>query len=366
MNQRRFSFFADPTKTTSGNGFWQDLCAKLKNSALYDPVHYDSLFCNISVPLRVLLLNKLKGKQILLRVDGVYHEKFCVDCLNRLHNPVIRLFMKGVYLIFRNSNVTSEVFNLFVKNYSPLIKIFLADLLIFQSEFSRRMNQHYFPKKPNTVIPNGQKYSRISSVKDDSAIYLVTTYDYFRPSKRVAELLDFVCWAREQKSQNFQLTLLGYRTDFAPKNLTDQHKKTIETADFVHRVPAFSGFNDQVRSKLGEHHLYLTLTYRDNCPNAVVEALASGLPVVGTRSGGLHDIVGDAGILIDLLDPDDSHFSSFDYSFDYPAFDKGELLDAVLTVISNYQTYQNRVQKRFNDDLDMSVIGQKYIEALNL
>lgn len=43
-------------------------------------------------------------------------------------------------------------------------------------------------------------------------------------------------------------------------------------------------------------HAYLTLTHQDACPSAVIEAMASGLPVVHPTSGGVPELVAEAGI----------------------------------------------------------------------
>ena len=44
-------------------------------------------------------------------------------------------------------------------------------------------------------------------------------------------------------------------------------------------------------------HAYITMKYLDPCPNAVIEALACGLPVLYSGSGGVPELVGDdAGI----------------------------------------------------------------------
>jgi glycosyltransferase involved in cell wall biosynthesis len=50
-------------------------------------------------------------------------------------------------------------------------------------------------------------------------------------------------------------------------------------------------------------HVLLHLKYKDPCPTVVIEALACGVPVVGSRSGGLPELVGDAaGVLLDVPD----------------------------------------------------------------
>jgi glycosyltransferase involved in cell wall biosynthesis len=44
-----------------------------------------------------------------------------------------------------------------------------------------------------------------------------------------------------------------------------------------------------------EAHLLLHLKYHDPCPTVVIEALACGVPVIGSRSGGMPELVGDDG-----------------------------------------------------------------------
>src|SRR5688500_5088932 len=46
--------------------------------------------------------------------------------------------------------------------------------------------------------------------------------------------------------------------------------------------------------------VFLPLELNPPCPNAVIEALASGLPVIGFRTGALPELVGaDGGVLVD-------------------------------------------------------------------
>lgn len=50
---------------------------------------------------------------------------------------------------------------------------------------------------------------------------------------------------------------------------------------------------------LREHDLYLTASVDDPCSNALMEALACGLPAVARRSGGHPEMVGSRGVLFD-------------------------------------------------------------------
>jgi glycosyltransferase involved in cell wall biosynthesis len=60
-----------------------------------------------------------------------------------------------------------------------------------------------------------------------------------------------------------------------------------------------------VRDILNACDVYLTMTREDNLPNTVMEALACGIPVVGTRVGGVPDMV-EHGAQGWLVDRDDS------------------------------------------------------------
>jgi len=81
-------------------------------------------------------------------------------------------------------------------------------------------------------------------------------------------------------------------------------------ADVVHRVPTFS--QSDAPALYRAHDLLVHPKYMDPCPTVVLEAMASGLPIVGSRSGGMPELVpGDCGALIDApLDWDNRHTPS--------------------------------------------------------
>jgi glycosyltransferase involved in cell wall biosynthesis len=51
-----------------------------------------------------------------------------------------------------------------------------------------------------------------------------------------------------------------------------------------------------VADELRRHDLYLAASVNDPCSNALLEALACGLPTVFRASGGHPELVGDAGL----------------------------------------------------------------------
>jgi glycosyltransferase involved in cell wall biosynthesis len=90
-------------------------------------------------------------------------------------------------------------------------------------------------------------------------------------------------------------------------------------------------------------HVLLHLKYKDPCPTVVIEALACGVPVVGSRTGGLPELVGDeAGILLDVPDSwEEIHV---------PAADA--LADSVLQVMDAPDRWRAAARRRAVDRFD--------------
>ncbi|MFZ4680914.1 MAG: glycosyltransferase family 4 protein [Terrimicrobiaceae bacterium] len=73
--------------------------------------------------------------------------------------------------------------------------------------------------------------------------------------------------------------------------------ESLGLSDQVRLRPAFT--QDEAAELYRTHHILLHPKYLDPCPTVVIEALASGLPVVGSGSGGLPEMVpADCGELI--------------------------------------------------------------------
>ena len=90
--------------------------------------------------------------------------------------------------------------------------------------------------------------------------------------------------------------------------------------------------------------LLLHTKYNDPCPAVVVEALASGLPVVYSRSGGVPELVGaDAGIGID---------APLDWERNIPP-DPAAMADAVLTIADRRRVFAEAARQRAVDTLNI-------------
>ena len=259
--------------------------------------------------------------------------------------------------------------NFLSENYGAFIRIILADHVIYQSVFSQEIHARFFRRKPYSIIVNGAEYmgSKISKELEDDGekIRVVTLYDEWRPSKRIHELIRFIKWANEEAQVPIELTIIGYSGKTSVCFCKDD-LFTLGNELYIKTIPKFKIFTEEMRLVLLSSDAYLTFSFRDACPNTVVESMAFGLPVVAVASGGLPDIVGDAGILIPGNDFENGFYCAHRFECDFPKVKYNEILQGVKIVIKNRKYYRGLVAKRFEDELSIEKVSRKYADVLQM
>jgi len=359
-----FGVFFDPTKTTSGQRFFENLSTALRGEARPLSERPRTVLFNVSAPLKTLIAAKLARQRIVLRIDGLYFDRLSPVFIAKFAWPLRAVFALGLKYP-RAHDFLAFWANLLNQNYGAFARILLADHVIYQSRFSQIAHERYFARKPYDIIVNGAFFRDDSrpGPRSENDLRLVTIYDEWKPAKRVQELVEFVRWARELRSVPLTLTILGY-TGSLPATAPPHVRAIIERSSYVRSVPRFKTFDGEVSEALLAADAYLTFTYRDPCPNAVVEAMAHGLPVVGVASGGVPDIVGDAGVLLAADDFADGFFCDHRFGSKFPLVDFDLALDAVRSTISDATEYRARVRRRFADDLELKIVAQRYAMVL--
>lgn len=90
-------------------------------------------------------------------------------------------------------------------------------------------------------------------------------------------------------------------------------------------------------------HVLLHPKVRDPCPNVVLEALACGVPVVHSASGGVPELVGDGGIGVE---------SETTWEEDVPPAPEA-LAEAVHAVLAEHEAYRARARARAVERFDL-------------
>ncbi len=162
----------------------------------------------------------------------------------------------------------------------------LADLTIFQSEYSR----HSVREKFKVVAQDGP------------VIYNPADLERFRPDGPRRDLppsavrVASVSWSTNRKKGTWQIDQLAADNPDVSFVLCGRFEH-VGARPNVHLL-GYLGRED-LAGVLRASDVFLNLSENDPCPNVVIEALASGLPVVYRRSGGVPELVGECGAALD-------------------------------------------------------------------
>lgn len=359
--QPGFGVKNDVRKTTSGQRFFNALTNELSRESIPLGLNPKVVLFNISAPWYEILLARIKRQKIVLRVDGLYADRLSKEFVDTFSAPISQFFLLG--LKYRKlHNILAHFANFLNENFTAFFRISLAHYVVYQSEYSKRVHQKYFPTKPNSVIVNGASFKNDISRSVDNGtekIRLVAIYDDWKPSKRFYDLALFINWIHATKSKKVSLALLGY-TGRVPKSAPAGMKNLIESSLAIQTYPRFSEFHEHIDHALRSADCCISFSQRDPCPNAVIEAMSYGIPVLGIASGGMPDIVNNAGILLPVNDSTEDFFSAQRFEYSFSEIDFNEAYNALLSIIENKAVYRSLVLKRFEDELDIKVVAEKY------
>lgn len=252
--------------------------------------------------------SKRKGARVVQRLDGVYHE---LDEDYEEKNRTIR------------------------KTFEE------ANAIIYQSEFSKRLVKSFFGNHPgaeftihNGVDPNQYPFSRRDA---GNLNFLAVAKWAGRPNKRLDSILEGFKMANLPGSH---LTVLG-----------PIEEGYVSSDKITFTGPIENEIMPQFYDRTG---CLIHLCYDDNCPNAVVEALVSGIPTICTSSGGTPELVQDSGEIIDEVPYD----LKPNFRREIPEVSPEKVAEAIERVKSRERIY------RFpREDLHIETCAKKYIEA---
>jgi glycosyltransferase involved in cell wall biosynthesis len=170
----------------------------------------------------------------------------------------------------------------------------MADHVVYQSRFCQTSAEHYLGVSdvPSEILYNPVDLVRFSprDTVEGSGVLKILAAGTHGTRDRVIAVLEMLSLLRK-KGVEAVLTMAG---KFQWKNGESDFSAEIirlGLADAVNRVARFS--QDDAGALYQAHDLLVHPKYMDPCPTVVIEAMACGLPVVGSASGGMPELVPD-------------------------------------------------------------------------
>ena len=174
-----------------------------------------------------------------------------------------------------------------------------ASLLCPVSHDLKKALQNFGFNGPYEVVPNvvDTKLFAFQSTKEDpnkiKLLHISTLYD---PHKNVSGLLNVIKKLSEVR-QDFSLSIIGNaHTEKHQQRITELGIKNF--VSIVGEVP-----HEKVAAAMQAHDLFVLFSNYENLPCVIIEAQASGLPVLATDVGGISEMINEkSGKLVNARD----------------------------------------------------------------
>lgn len=213
-----------------------------------------------------------------------------------------RTVSKLPYIVsFRGSDVPgiNARFTLDYKILGPLFKRIWRNSsgLVACSNGLRERALKFMPEAKIDVISNGIDLERFWPVdsKENENLRLLTV-GRLSVSKRI-ELLIAAMKEVRGRFPNAQLTIAG------GGGLEEELRQMIADVGMADCIKMTGIVEAEQMPKLyREHDIFVTATAQEGMSNAMLEAMASGLPIITTRCEGVEELIADNGIVVEQAD----------------------------------------------------------------
>jgi glycosyltransferase involved in cell wall biosynthesis len=180
----------------------------------------------------------------------------------------------------------------------------LSDLIVCNSNYVKSQFEVCESTPPITVVPNGISISNGWAGAREGSGFHVGMVAHFAPQKRHEDFIraaELVCLRRDDVS--FAI-LGGCYADSASRSYAAEVRRLAGSLQRRGKL-SISEFADERGGPPGGLDVIAHPSVMESCSNAVLEAMAAGIPVIAARSGGNPELVvnGKTGLLIPPMRP---------------------------------------------------------------
>lgn len=217
-----------------------------------------------------------------------------------------------------------------------------ADYVFYQSEFARCSSDHFLGTRsgPAEVLPNAIDTNYLHPMEElhekGTVLLAAGSHD---DEYRLPLVLDTFGCVRKHIA-NLRLIVAG-RIRAEQRRAIQQRIDREGWCDCVELAGPYSP--SETPRLFNRAHIFLHVTYSDVCPSVVLEAMACGLPIAFSATGGTPELVGDAGIGVSTV-----------HDWEAPQFPTAEALaNAVIRLAEHRQQFSVRARQRAVDKFDI-------------
>ncbi len=222
-----------------------------------------------------------------LTSNNSFLSKRTLDLLNQKKIPII-LNQNGVYYPAWYKGNYKE------KNYINSYYYKKADYVLYQSSFCKRASEKFLGKRsgPGEILYNAvdtKKFHPFKKLSNRDFTFLITGNIRKNNNYRISSVLFALKGIIDEYKNiniNININIAGYIED---KNY---FRKIINELNLENNVNFLGKYSqDNAAEIYRTADAYITMSYNDNCPSAVIEAMSSGLPILFSESGGIPELV---------------------------------------------------------------------------
>jgi glycosyltransferase involved in cell wall biosynthesis len=290
-----------------------------------------------------------------LVIGGTRH----LDLLWRVHHRGVRIIQRlnGMNWIHRRQRtgvrhfIRSEMNNAIL----AMIRRRLADRVVYQSQFARNWWQtvHGPVQTPGRVIYNGVDLEEFNpdgpQHRPDDRIRLLLVEGHLRGGYEhgLVNAVQLTRMLNQQGKKKVELVVAGD----VPESLHQKVQQPGESwINWTGIIP-----QGQIPELDRSAHILFSADLNAACPNAVIEAMACGLPVIAFATGSLPELVdGDAGMVV----PYGSNY----WKLESP--DIRGLADAFNQVLAGGEKYRLGARERAETTFGLDRMVEQYLNVL--